>query len=322
LLFSSMGALVKAGKAGRAVEPRVGAVEALSLTAFVAAAGPSVTLEVMHRLEGLRSCAPPVAAAALRGWSLLLSTLTAHQVRHINYDSDGEGGSSDGLERRLTALSKALASSDVGVRQAAGEGAALLYNQSGLATEQDSPSESGPITPAEPVTPPQATGAPEMDDVMARMRELATHRGDDMRRSKRDRSALKTTFRDLISSVEDGGRVASTKVRLSGGDCFEVSSLGGLVQLNAIRRFLAEGFQCHLAANPLLHQVFSFQPSGSAAGGAGFLAGIEEAAPRMVRSPSSASAKAATQKRGRARRESQLRKGMSYNDLAEESGAW
>lgn len=84
-----------------------------------------------------------MAAAALRGWSLLLSTLTAHQVRHINYDSDGEGGSSDGLERRLTALSKALASSDVGVRQAAGEGAALLYNQSGLATEQDSPSESG-----------------------------------------------------------------------------------------------------------------------------------------------------------------------------------
>ncbi len=58
------------------------------------------------------------------------------------------------------------------------------------------------MTPAEPVTPPQTTGAPEMDDVMARMRELATHRGDEMRRSKRDRSALKTTFRDLVSSVE------------------------------------------------------------------------------------------------------------------------
>lgn len=58
-----------------------------------------------------------------------------------------------------------------------------------------------------------------------------------------------------LVGVQDGGKVASTKVRLSGGDCFEVSSLGGLVQLNAIRRFLAEGFQCHLAANPLLHQV-------------------------------------------------------------------
>ena len=87
--------------------------------------------------------APPVATAALRGWSLLLSTLTPHQVRHIDYDSDGEGGSSDGLERRLAALTKPLASSDVGVRRAAGEGAALLYSQSGMAAERDSPTDSG-----------------------------------------------------------------------------------------------------------------------------------------------------------------------------------
>ncbi len=58
------------------------------------------------------------------------------------------------------------------------------------------------MTPEEAVAAPQTTGATEMDEVMARMRELATHRGDDTRRSKRDRSALKTTFRDLISSVE------------------------------------------------------------------------------------------------------------------------
>lgn len=57
-------------------------------------------------------------------------------------------------------------------------------------------------TPGEPVTPPQTSGAAQMEEVMARMRELATNRGDDSRRSKRDRSALKTTFRDLISSVE------------------------------------------------------------------------------------------------------------------------
>ncbi len=87
--------------------------------------------------------APPVATAALRGWSLLLSTLTPHQVRRINYDSDGEGGSSDGLERRLATLTKPLASSDVGVRRAAGEGAALLYSQSGMAAERDSPTDSG-----------------------------------------------------------------------------------------------------------------------------------------------------------------------------------
>jgi hypothetical protein len=42
----------------------------------------------------------------------------------------------------------------------------------------------------------------EMDDVVARMRELATHRGDEQRRNRRDRAALKSTFRELITTVE------------------------------------------------------------------------------------------------------------------------
>lgn len=52
-----------------------------------------------------------------------------------------------------------------------------------------------------------------MDEVMVRMRDLATHRGDDSRRSKRDRSALKTTFRDLISSVEVPPHPTPSRVR-------------------------------------------------------------------------------------------------------------
>ena len=40
--------------------------------------------------------------------------------------------------------------------------------------------------------------------------------------------------------------MAQTKVRLANGDVLTVDSLAGLVQLNAIRRFLAEGFQAHL----------------------------------------------------------------------------
>lgn len=37
---------------------------------------------------------------------------------------------------------------------------------------------------------------------MARMKELATNRGDTKRRSKKDRSSLKSTFRDLCSTLE------------------------------------------------------------------------------------------------------------------------
>jgi hypothetical protein len=41
-----------------------------------------------------------------------------------------------------------------------------------------------------------------MDEVVARMKELATHRGDEQRRNRRDRAALKSTFRELITTVE------------------------------------------------------------------------------------------------------------------------
>ncbi len=37
---------------------------------------------------------------------------------------------------------------------------------------------------------------------MARMKDLATNRGDAKRRSKKDRSSLKSTFRDLCSTLE------------------------------------------------------------------------------------------------------------------------
>ncbi len=41
-----------------------------------------------------------------------------------------------------------------------------------------------------------------MDDVVARMRDLATNRGDASRRSRRERASLKATFRGLCLAVE------------------------------------------------------------------------------------------------------------------------
>lgn len=50
-----MQAMLRTGKTGRSSEARAAVVDALALMAFVAASGPAVTLEVMHRLEGLRA---------------------------------------------------------------------------------------------------------------------------------------------------------------------------------------------------------------------------------------------------------------------------
>ncbi len=61
-------------------------------------------------------------------------------------------------------------------------------------------------------------------------------------------------------SLQQDGSVAQTKIKLRHGDTLIVNTLVGTVQLNALRRFLAEGFQVHLQQNPLLHQIFSFEP--------------------------------------------------------------
>jgi Interferon-related developmental regulator (IFRD) len=170
---------------------------------------------------------------------------------------------------------QALGDKDVAVRQAAGEGAALLYSQSGLAADRDSPSTSGwahlppcpslskelseglrlmllqdssqtkglgsdagcvssiaqprgylhlcsPGSPAAEAANGGGAGAATagMDEVVARMRELATHRGDEQRRNRRDRAALKSTFRDLVTTVEvravQGGLRAATPASHNG----------------------------------------------------------------------------------------------------------
>ena len=63
-----------------------------------------------------------------------------------------------------------------------------------------------------PATPPLAgeyggVHAGGMEDVVARMRDLATNRGDASRRSKRERASLRSTFRGLCSAVEVRGWV-------------------------------------------------------------------------------------------------------------------
>lgn len=57
----------------------------------------------------------------------------------------------------------------------------------------------------------------DLDGLVGRMRDLATHnRHDTLRSSKRDKAALKTTFRGILETVEEGS-VRPEKVRGNGG---------------------------------------------------------------------------------------------------------
>lgn len=78
---------------------------------------------------------------------------------------------------------------------------------------------------------------------MGRMRDLATgHKADRQRRSRRDRAALRTSFRAVLAVVESG-RAGVTKIKLQHGDVLVVDSVRGGVMLAAFRRALAGGFQ-------------------------------------------------------------------------------
>ncbi|CAL8465178.1 g4713 [Coccomyxa elongata] len=294
LLEEAQPILERASTAGKGVQLKAIAVEALSMMVFVGVEDPTVLDSAMTHMMGLWKGVPSVAGAALRGWALLLSTLPVHRL------------TAPFVESLLAALAQQLYSEATDVRAAAGEAIALLYDAAGLADlESDSGEESGEATPLEP----GGKRSPGMEEVVARMKDLATNRGDALRRSKKSRASLRSTFREICSSVEGGG-AAESRIKLRCGDVLVVNTPRGATQLAALRRFLAEGFQTHLQFNTLLHQVFDFEPLQERER----LTAVER---RLFRSPGSAVSKWRTQDRNSARAATAAYKGAMMAGLEE-----
>lgn len=293
--------LKQAAMHGKSPAVRAAAVDAIAASVFVAEEDPAGMARAMATLRGgFRSASPAVAAAALRGWALLLSALPRWKV------------DPDFCEQHLPLLAACLHAQDVEVRNTAGQAAALLYHASGLyalaaGAADDDDDSAGEGGDEEERAAALRALAPDMDDVVSRMRALATHRGDAMRRNKRERASLRGTFRALCGTVADG-QVGVTKVKLQHGDVLVVDSLAGNVQLAALRRVLADGFQTHMQENPTLHAIFGFEPSTAPPER---LSGWEK---RMYRSPASAQSKARTQSRSKARAATAQYKGAMLGD--------
>ncbi|KDD77046.1 interferon-related developmental regulator, partial [Helicosporidium sp. ATCC 50920] len=104
---------------------RTSALEALGVLCFVGAEGEHETMETLELCEGVFSAlraAPEVKAAALRTWALLLTTVPGWHL------------GTPFVERLLGLLGALLHDGDVGVRTAAGDALALVYDVCGLAT--------------------------------------------------------------------------------------------------------------------------------------------------------------------------------------------
>ncbi|KDD74035.1 hypothetical protein H632_c1633p1, partial [Helicosporidium sp. ATCC 50920] len=134
-----------------------------------------------------------------------------------------------------------------------------------------------------------------LDDIKVRMLDLSKNQGDQLRRSKKERAALRASFRDILQILQHGGRAPVQRIGLKHGDSLTVDTLVDTVRLNTFRKFLAQGFQVHMQHNPLLHQVFKFRPRTERAEK---LTSLEK---RLYRSPASVENKARSQDRRKER---------------------
>lgn len=297
ILSEASAPLTRLAKSASASAVRIAAMEAIGMLSFVGTPEHGATEEamtLMWQIAGHKGSqnssqklgasvpSPQVRAAALAAWSLLLSCAPSSQVA-------GYPGS-----REVKTLASLLGDADLAVRTAAGEAIAVLHEAHAEAFA-DAFSDSDAGGPSDddglPAVPEEAGVVDE--EVVEQMRALSVQ--STKRRSKKERLSQRTSFREILASIESG-TVPTVSMKLMHGDSLHISTWSQTVQFNALRRFLAEGFQRHMQDNELLHQIFGFEPRASKA--EGFRNVAEK---RMYQSPNSVFSKARTQMRNYSR---------------------
>jgi hypothetical protein len=194
--------LLRAAQHGKGAAARTAAADALAVCCFVLSDDERSTRGAMDDLRSIwarrDAAAAAPRAAALRGWTFLFTSLNALP----------DAGA---VEALLPALAALLHEGDVEVRAAAGEAIAVVYHTCGLdelesilegeGDEEEEDGEEGEDGGGEGSSS-GGGGVSGLSEVVGRMRDLATNRGDRQRRSKRDRASLRGAFRDITRVIE------------------------------------------------------------------------------------------------------------------------
>jgi hypothetical protein len=101
------------------------------------------------------------------------------------------------------------------------------------------------------------TGDFDMDALADKLSNLATDTSH--RKSKKDKAQQRSLFRDVLRTVEDGEEPHES-LKIDNAK-HEFSGWATILQLNAVRRILAEGLQLHFRRNDLLCEIFEVTPS-------------------------------------------------------------
>lgn len=178
--------------------------------------------------------------SALRCWTFLFIDIASFNVEGPDF-----------VEEALQVMHQYLFHTESGVRLAAGEAITMLYLQYGLASLNHYGSEG---------TAGQDEGVESgLELILRRMKDIEKNIGEMTRKSKKDRTEQRGEFKEFLKII-DGESPKQSKISLPNGQTLIVDTFSKLVQLNMLRLFLGSGFQGHLLHNPLMHEIFDFEP--------------------------------------------------------------
>merc|ERR1712172_343797 len=205
---------------------RASVASSLAGLCFLGGGEMAEVLSTMALLEGVYSnilSSPELTAAAVSGWSLLLSLQAPGEVHRIADPAIGK-------------LSGLLRSGDVEVRITAGEAIALVLE---FAYDYDEEFEPENLT-----------------ELTATLKQLATD--STKSRSKKDRKEQRSSFRDILRGVEEGDP-PSEKVKF-GQEVLYLDSWFAVLQYQWFCKVLGSGMNLHLSSNLMVREIFELPP--------------------------------------------------------------
>ncbi|XP_077970272.1 interferon-related developmental regulator 2-like [Styela clava] len=223
------------------LKARAKCCEALGVYSFVAAEGMPDILECMKVFEtifknsfvkgdGTLPIVSPALAelhhSALSAWSLLLSICPWSVV-------------SEFVKSHLPRLPDLLQSSDVAVRITAGETIVLMYE---ILYNEDAEQMASDII--------------DENMLCERLKSLATD--SSKYRAKKDRRQQRSSFRDILRTVEDG--IAPEDSIKFATEVLVIDSWTRKRQYEALRDIIGTGMNFHLRANEFLRDIFDLGP--------------------------------------------------------------
>jgi len=160
---------------------------------------------------------------ALHAWNLLVSRATENLYMHL-------------IQTHLPKLSGILESGHVDLRIAAGESIALLYE---LARIKDQEFEG------------------DLDELIAQLKELS--KDSSKYRGRKERQQQRACFRDILRSVEEGGRLEGS-ITFDREEKLFLDSWQTKIMYEEIKCALGVGTNFHLDRNYLVRDIFSLGP--------------------------------------------------------------